>query len=73
MNNLLRRVLKKGCEMFNSTGCRILLRECAESDGLTTVEPDNVSFIALPWSRVTRYHGHVSVCRKLLSWYPINA
>jgi hypothetical protein len=43
MNNLLRRVLKKGCEMFNSTGCRILLRESPESDGLTTVEPDNVS------------------------------
>ncbi|KAL5258630.1 hypothetical protein ACHWQZ_G009192 [Mnemiopsis leidyi] len=41
MNNLLRRVLKKGCEMFSSTGCRILLRESPESDGLTTVEPEN--------------------------------
>ena len=42
MNTLLRRVLKKGCEMFGCTGCRILLMENKEGKGMLQ-ETESVS------------------------------
>ena len=54
MNTLLRRVLKKGCEMFNSTGCRILLVENSGASSLGNLieGPASVSTIDIVYIRL---------------------